>query len=264
VVALVALLFLLPLYWMLVGSLRPAEGAIQTQLEWWPARPSHSSYASVFSLLPLGRYALNSAIVVAVAVPLTLLTASLAGFAISALSPPWQRLILGLSLAAWLTPLMALWLARMVIYRWLGVLDSLAALILPAAFGTSPFYVLILFAAFRRIPRETLEAARLDGCGPARTWWAIGLPLVRPALAAVAVLAFVDYWNSFVEPLLYIHDQRLYTLPPALQALQQLHPSRWSLLMSAAVMITAPVLIAFVCIQRIFFREDYGLGWLGR
>ena len=90
------------------------------------------------------------------------------------------------------------------------------------------------------------------------------MPLIRPASMAVAVLSFVFYWSNFIDPLLYINNQSYYTLPVALQSLQQLHPSRWPLLMAGAVVVTVPVLLAFAAAQRYFLQEHGGAGWLGR
>lgn len=260
----VATLFVLPLVKMLSESLRPLDLPPPTVLEWWPPRVTLANYPAIFALLPFGRYAANSAIVVAVAVPLTILTASWAGFALSQLPARARNFLTALSIAALLVPLMSLWLTRFLVFKWLGVLDTLLVLMLPAVFGTSPFYVLMLSWAFRRIPTELFDAARVDGCGAFRIWWSVALPLVRPALTAVAVLSFVFYWSNFIDPLLYISNQQHYTLPVALQALQQMHRSRWPLLMAGCVVVTLPVLLVFLLAQRYFLQEHRDSGWLGQ
>ena len=258
------LLFVVPLFWMISASLRPLGLPPPTRFELWPPETTLANYPAIFALLPLGRYALNSLIVAAIAVPLTVLTASWAGFAMSQLPARLRDLLVVVSVTTLLVPLMSLWLSRFIVFKWLGVLDSLVALILPSLFATSPFYVLILYWAFRRIPPELFEAARVDGCGAFRTWWTVAIPLVRPALMVVGVLSFVFYWSNFVDPLLYVNNQSYYTLPVALQSLQQLHPSRWSMLMAGAVVVTVPVLVAFAAAQRYFLQEHRGSGWLGR
>lgn len=260
---LVAAIFLLPLLLLISASLRsPALPSLKV-FELWPTAPTLANYERLFDILPLGRYALNSLIVVALAVPITLLTASLAGFAMAQLPTRPRNLLAGLSVAALLVPVMALWLTRFLIYKWIGVLGSLSALILPALLGSSPFYVLMLFWAFRRLPPEVYEAARLDGAGAWRIWWSIALPLVRPTMIAVGVLSFVYYWSNFIDPLLYINKLERQTLPVALQALLQMHNSEWSLLMAGAVVVTLPVVVLFVFTQRYFLQENTG-GWFGR
>ena len=259
-----AAIFILPLVWMFSASLRPPGLPPPIRFELWPPEPTLANYSAIFGLLPLGRYALNSLTVVTAAVPLTLLTASWAGFAMAQLPRRVRGPLVAVSVMSLLVPVMSLWLTRFLVFKWLGVLDSLLALIVPAALGSSPFYVLILYWAFTRIPAELFEAARVDGCGAFRIWWSIGLPLVRPALTAVGVLSFVYYWSSFVDPMLYLSDQANYTLPVALRTLQQLHPSRWSLLMAGCVVVTLPVLLVFGLAQRHFLQEHRGSGWLGR
>jgi multiple sugar transport system permease protein len=259
-----AIVFVLPLVWMFSASLRPLGLPPPNRFELWPPEATLANYPAIFHLLPFGRYALNSLTVVAAAVPLTLLTASWAGFALAQLPPSIRRPLVALSVTCLLVPVMSLWLTRFLVFKWLGVLDSLLALIVPAALGSSPFYVLILYWAFARLPPDLFEAARVDGCGAFRVWWSIGLPLIRPSLAAVGVLSFVYYWSSFMDPMLYLNDQSNYTLPVALRTLQQLHPARWSLLMAGCVVVTLPVLLVFGLAQRHFLQEHRGSGWLGR
>lgn len=253
--ALVAALFVLPLAWMVVASLRPIGLPLPAHIQWWPNPATLSNYRDVFRVVPMARYALNSAIVILAVVPLTLLTTSLAGFAMAQLPARLRDLLAAVLVAALMVPLMSVWLTRFMVYKWLGVLDTLGVLILPGLMGSSPLYVLIMFWAFRRVPIESFEAARLDGASAVRIWWSIGVPQVRPALLAVTVLSFERHWGNFLDPLLYINDPRWYTLPVALQGLQQLHPSDWPLMMAGAVIVTIPAVLVFVAAQRHFLRE---------
>lgn len=253
--ALVAGLFVLPLAWMVVASLRPVGLPLPAQIQWWPDPATLSNYRDVFRVVPMAHYALNSAIVILAVVPLTLLTTALSGFAMSQLPARLRDLLAAVLIAALMVPLMSVWLTRFMVYKWIGVLDTLGVLILPGLMGSSPLYVLIMFWAFRRVPIETFEAARLDGASAVRIWWSIGMPQVRPALLAVTVLSFERHWGNFLDPLLYINDPRWYTLPVALQGFKQLHPSDWPLMMAAAVIVTVPAVLVFVAAQRHFLRE---------
>src|SRR5918992_629152 len=258
----VATLFVLPLLWMFSTSLRPLGLPPPAALEWWPPRPTLDNYPALFSALPIGRYTLNSLIVVGLAVPLTLVSASWAGFAMAQLRPRTRNLLAAGAVATLLVPAMALWLTRFVVFKWLGILGSLFTLIVPALFGSSALFVLILYWACRRIDPEVYEAARLDGCGPFRVWWSIAVPLIRPALAAVAILAFEDYWSNFINPLMYVSDQMSYTLPIGIEALQKLHQTSWPLLMAGSVVLTLPMLVLFVLAQRYFLQEHRGIAWV--
>jgi multiple sugar transport system permease protein len=206
-------------------------------------------------LLPMGRYMVNSLIVVGTAVPLTLLTASLTGFALSQLPLRQQRRWFVFNVALLLIPGASVWLFRFQILRWLGLLDSLWALILPAFAASSPLFVLLYYWACRQIPAELVQAARIDGAGLLRCWWQVVMPLAHPTTVAVTVLTFVLYWSDFISPVLYIYRPIYYTLAVGLQIMNQLDPTNWPLLMAAAVVMTLPVLILFIWLQRYFLHD---------
>lgn len=261
---LVAALFLLPLVYMVSGSLRRAGLPPPRTPELVPAEPTLANYERAFDLVDLGRYALNSALVVALAVPLTLLFASWAGFAMSRLPRRGRAALVALSLVALMVPVTALLVPRFALFSWLGLTNTYVPLVAPALIGTSPFYVLLFYWAFRRIPDELYEACRLEGLSPFRTWWRVALPLARPVTVAVAVLAGVFTWSNFLDPLIYLFDSDLYTLPLGLRALATLDRQDFPVLLAGAVVATAPVVLAFLWVQRFFLREDAMRGWLGR
>ena len=214
------------------------------------------NYASVFELLPFGRYLLNSLAVVALAVPLTIVTASMAGFAMAQLERRTGIRLVVLSVALLLVPVTALWLTRFLLFRWVGLVDTLLALVVPALMGSSPLFVLLFYWTFRRIPFELYELARLEGAGPLIVWRRVGLPLARPTVVAVAILTFLLYWSDFINPLLYLRSPELYTLPLGLRQLQQLDRSDWPLLMAGSVILVVPVVLFFLVVQRRFLGEE--------
>lgn len=265
-VLLVIALFTLPGFWMIMSALRQVGLPPPNQLEWVPNPITFDNYVKVLdgSLIPFGLYLMNSLKVVAVAVPATIITASMAGFAMAQIAPRPRAWLMVLSLATLMVPVTALWITRFVIYKWIGVIDSLWAVILPAFMGSSPFYVLLFYWTFSRIPGELYEAARLEGASAPRVWASIAIPMSKPAVVAVGVLAFVLYWSNFIDPLLYLNNQENYTLPVGLQALQQLVPTDFPLLMAGSVLITVPVVIMFMFAQRWFLEDARGAGWIGR
>jgi multiple sugar transport system permease protein len=243
-------LFLLPLWWMLVASLRPLGLPPSPTLEWLPNLEGWRNYLRLFELIPLPTQLRNSLFVELFAVPLTVLTASWAGFAMALSRPPFQRRLVILALLLMMVPSTALWLTRFLLLKNLGLIDTPWALIAPAIAGSSSFYVLLFFWTFRRIPRQTLEAARLDGAGAFTLWSRIAMPLARPTSITVAILAFSYYWSDLTSPLLYLRSEKKYTLPVGLQMLQQMDSTNSSLLMAAAVVTLLPVLLLFVILQR--------------
>jgi multiple sugar transport system permease protein len=251
-----AAVFVGPLLWLVAGSLRGPGLPPPRGVEWLPDPVAWSNYRRVFAVVPLGRYARNSLLVVALAVPLTLVTASWAGFAMAQLHARARRRLLALAVLLRLVPVTALWLTRFVLFARLGLVDTVWALVAPALMGSSPFFVLLYYWTFRRVPRQVFESALLDGAGPLRTWAQVALPLARPTTATVAVLTFVLYWRDFIAPLLYLRSERLYTLPIGLRALQQLARTDWPLLLAGAVVLTAPIVVVFFLAQRAFWPED--------
>lgn len=218
-------------------------------------RPTLDSYSFVFNLIPLWRQASNSLIVAAIAVPITVVVASLAGFAIVSAGPRLRRRLIVLTVLVQMVPLTALWVPRFVMFRWAGVTDTFVPLIAPALMATSGFYVLIFALAYHRIPRDVLHAAALDGWGPFSIWRRVAFPLAKPAAFAVAVLAFTVYWSNFIDPLIYLSDTRLYTVPLGLRALQTLEPQNFPILLAASVIATLPPVLAFLLAQRAFFTR---------
>ncbi len=252
----VVALFVAPLFWVIGASLRQPGLPPPRMIEWLPDPINWANYRHIFELVPLASYTRNSLGVVALAVPITLITASWAGFALALLPARLGRILVISAIVLRMVPGTALWLPRFLLFKQLMVLDTFWVLILPAFMGTSPFLVLLFYWAFRRIPRELFESARLDGAGILAIWARIAMPLVQSTIMAVAVLCFTDYWSDFISPLLYLKSETLYTLPIGLRILQQLDRTNWPILMAAAVFITIPVIMMFLVIQHFFWPEN--------
>ena len=261
---LVVLLFLGPLSFLVTGALRE-PGLLPTEA--FGVLPDPVTFAALeraFALVPLGRQLLNSAIVALIAVPLSVVVASWAGFAMVLLPRRARRLAVGASLVLLMVPLAALWLPRFVLFRWLGVVDTWIPLIAPALLGMSPFYVLLFYWSYRRVPRDLLDAGRLEGLGAAGLWRRVAAPLVRPTTFAVAALAFVTTWGNFIDPLLFLNDPDLATLPLGLRSLSALGPTGFPVLLAGALVATVPAVLAFALVQRRFLQNTREAGWLGR
>jgi multiple sugar transport system permease protein len=159
-----------------------------------------------------------------------------------------------------MVPASALWVPRFVLYEWANVNGSLAPLMLPALMATTPFYVLVFALAYARIPKTLFEAAAVDGLSPLQTWRRVAFPMAKPAVFAVAVLAFVWHWSNFVDPLIYVSGTEHFTLPIGLRALQVAEPGRFPYLLAGSVIATAPCVVAFFAGQRAFYKRTLGVG----
>jgi multiple sugar transport system permease protein len=260
----VAVLFLLPLWLMVSGSLREPGTPPPRSPELVPRPVSTTSYERAFDLVDLGRHAVNSLVVAALTVPLAVLIASWAGFGLLLVAGRARAVIVGLSFAALMVPATALLVPRFALFRWLGLTDTWAPLVAPALLGLSPFYVLLFYWSFRRLPPELFEAARLEGMKPFAVWRRVAMPLVKPVTIAIGLLAFIATWGNILDPLIYLFDPDLYTLPLGLRSLTALDRTNHPVLLAGAVVATLPVVAAFVIAQRYFLHEDRGAGWLGR
>ncbi len=265
----IAVVFVLPLFFMLSGSLREAGLPPPRYPDLIPSPLAWSNYERAFDLVDIPRYTLNSLIVVAFAVPLTVLTASWAAFAMFRLPRRWAGALIVTSLVALMVPLTALLVPRFVLFKYLDLIGNpegfpYIPLIAPAIMGTSPFYVLLYYWSFKRLPPELFEAARLEGLGPLAIWRRVAMPLVRPVTVAVAVLAFVFTWSNFLDPLIFLSAQETFTVPLGLRALSVLDRTNFPLLLAGSVAATLPVVLAFLYVQRYFLQEFRGAGWLGR
>jgi multiple sugar transport system permease protein len=214
-------------------------------------------------MLPFATMARNSIVIAMIAVPVSVLCASWGGFAMAQILPARRRRLVAITLVAAMIPTTATWVTRFVLFSQIGLIDTWWPLILPALMGTSPLFALVYLWSYLEIPRDIIDAARLDGTSAFRAWATIAFPLVQPTTVAVTVLTFTMHWNNYTEPLIYIQTLDRQTLPFALSALFQLAPTDWPLLMAAAVMLTVPVVLVFVIGQRAFAQHGRGNGWIG-
>jgi multiple sugar transport system permease protein len=243
-----------PLLVMAVVSLRdPASGGAG-----WAA------YRSAFREVPLARGLLNSVAVALFAVPVCVLCASWAGLAIATAHGRVRSALVAGTVLLTMVPLTLVWISRFVVFKAVGVTGTWIPLLAPALLGGTPLFVLLYADAFRRVPSELFEAARMEGAIWLRVWWRVALPLVRPTTAAVALLSFGVFWSNFLDPLLYLHREEDLTAPVMLHALELLGTPQWPVLLAGAVAISLPPALAFVFAQRAFFAAERGAGWLGR
>lgn len=263
-VTLVCFVFVAPLLVLVTGSLRAPGLPPPPAFELVPDPATLDAYRDAFDVAPVARSMANSAIVAAIFVPIAVVSASWAGFAIAMARERLRRRLITLALVLMMVPATALWLTRFVIFKTAGMVDTFWPLIVPALLGGSPLGVLLYAHAYGRIPDDLYDAARLDGMGPMRIWRRVAMPLVRATTVAVAMLAFVATWANFIDPLLYLNTQDKFTAPLTLRYLEQLGPTNWPVLLAGAAAVTAPAVLVFLLAQRWFLQQERGVGWLGR
>jgi len=250
-------LFLLPLAWMFSVSLQDAQGVFAQPFRWIPARPRWENFAEALGAIPFGRYLVNTTVITASVLLLTLLSCSLVAFGFSRIRFRGRNLLFALCLATMMLPGQVTMIPLYIAYARLGWVDTYLPLIVPAAFG-SPFYIFLLRQFFLTIPREYDEAALLDGAGRFRIYWSVVLPLARPALATVALFCFIGTWNDFFGPLIYLNSPEKATLTLGLNMLKsQIIGSgsvQWHILMAASLLVMLPNIAVFFVAQKHLVR----------
>jgi multiple sugar transport system permease protein len=242
-----------PFVWMLLSSFKP-EGEIRADPPtWWPHDPSLANYGNLFDRLDFPAYFTNSAVVAVVTTVGNLLFCSAAGYALAKLPFAGKKVLFAIVLGTLMVPGIVTIVPLFVLSSNLGLVNTLAGLILP--YLAQAFGVFLMRQFILSIPDDLLEAARIDAASELRIFWQIVLPLCRPALATLGILTFLASWNNFLWPLVAATGEETYTLPVAL-ALYAIGQNRteYDLLLAGSVVVVLPVLVVFVLLQRHFVR----------
>jgi ABC-type glycerol-3-phosphate transport system permease component len=212
------------------------------------------NYRKVFAEVPFWRYLKTSTFLVIANILGTIFSCSLAAYALSRLNWPGRELAFVLVLATLMIPQQVTMIPSFVIYKQLGWYNTLAPLWAPAWLGVNAFAIFLLRQAMKGIPRDLEDAARIDGCGYARTFWHVALPEMKPTLAAISIFTFMYVWNDFMGPLIYVNDQGQYPLALGLFALMAGRENLFTLIMAGSLLMVLPVAITFFALQRFFIQ----------
>jgi len=250
-VALVAVVA--PFAWMVLGSFKGEGELRQGPPTWWPHSASLDNYTQLFSKLDFGTYFTNS-IVVAVAVTAgNLLFCSMLGYALAMLEFRGKRALFAVVMATLMIPGVVTFVPLFVLVANAGLINTLPGLFLP--FLVSPFGVFLMRQFILGLPRDLLDAGRVDGAGELRIFARIILPLCGPALATLGILTFLGSWNNFLWPLVVAQSDRVYTLPVALALYSTgQNSTQYGLLLAGATVVVLPMLLVFLVFQRRFIE----------
>jgi len=242
-----------PFLWMALSAFKTDRELGASPTVWLPHEWTLVHFHKLFRLLDVGTHFFNSTLVAAVVTACNLVFCSMLGYALAKLNWAGKRPVFALVLGALMVPGNLMLMPMFVMVSKMGLTDSYAGLILPFAAGA--FGVFLMRQFMLGIPDELLEAARIDGAGEWFIFWRIAMPLVRPALATLAIFTFLQSWNNFLWPLVATNDPDKYTLPVAL-ATFAIDPTRTNgangVLMAGAFLVVLPVLVVFVLLQRHF------------
>jgi multiple sugar transport system permease protein len=259
---LVLLVFLAPFVWMLATALKPAAEVFSTPPELFGSELRFQNFAEAWSYVPFGRYMANGLLVSVLGTLLVCVTSVLAAYAFARLPFRGREPLFLLYLVTLMVPQEVMIVPMFILMQELGWVNSYQALILPWAF--SAFGTFLLRQFFLSIPKELEEAALVDGANRMHILVRVILPIARPAVAVLAVFTFINYWNSFLWPLIITNSADLFTVPVGLNGFLGQQGSQWHLLMAASTISMVPTVIMVLLLQRHLVRGIAMSGLGGR
>jgi putative chitobiose transport system permease protein len=252
VLGLIAAVTVFPFVWVLATSLKgPTDAIYSVPPQLIPHDPTLANYVRVWNQLPMGNFFVNSVLVTMSTVVLNLLFTSLAAYPFAKMNFRGRDLIFYLLLATFIVPPQLTFIPSFVLaVNVFHYYDTIFALIFPSL--ATVLNIFLLRQAFKSVPNDLIDAGKIDGASELRIWWQILLPIIRPTLATVAIITFVNQWNDFFWPSLMLHTRTNMTLQVGLAQLQGMFTSDSRGIAAGVVMSILPILILFIALQRQF------------
>lgn len=254
---LLAVLFMGPFMWTVGTSLKSPQEIFVFPPTWVPEQLRWDNYAHAWTRVPYGTFVVNSTIVTVLSVIGQTFASAVVAYGFARYRFPGRDLLFVLTLATLIIPREVTLIPTFLLFRYVGWVDTLLPLIVPHWFGAG-FTIFLLRQFFMSLPRELDEAARIDGAGALRILWSVIMPLSKPALATAAILAFLNHWNEFLEPLVFLNTTENFTLPVGIRYFQLLGSQGGEpmvqLLMAASLMMAFPCIVLFFLGQQYFVR----------
>jgi len=238
--------------WVMLTTAFSGQRTFDADVSIVPRRFSLDNFTRVFQAWPVELWFGNSVVISVITTVLTVVVSVLAGYAFAKLVFPAKNLLFLVMLATMMIPTQAILVPQFRIVNGLGLIGTFWAVIIPGAAAT--FGIFLARQFMLAIPDELLEAAELDGAGSLRIFWSIVLPLCKPLLAVLTLLALMYQWNDFLWPLIALKDPNLYTLPIGLQFLQGQYRTDYGALMAMTLISVAPLVALFLAFQRFFVQ----------
>jgi multiple sugar transport system permease protein len=249
----VGVFFFLPFYWLMSTALKSDAEVFAIPPVWVPKELRWHNFVEAVEYIPFFTFLRNTLTICLLSVAGTLISSSLVAYSFSRIRWPGRDTLFFLLVATMMLPAQVTMIPVFAVFRTLGWVDTFLPLVVPHWLGTA-FFVFMLRQFFLTIPLELSDSARIDGCSEWDIYWRIILPLSRPALATVGLFTFINAWNDFGGPLLYLNDERKATLSLGLQQFVSQHGAEWSLLMAASALMTLPIILIFFFAQRTFIQ----------
>jgi len=259
-----SLAFSMPVLWMLSTSLKPTGREFSYPPQLLPTTIVWQNYLTVVQSVPFGLWFRNTLYITAASLAGTVLTASMAGYALARLRFRERGFWLLLVVSTMMLPGVVTLIPRFLIFKQLHWMDTFYPLIVPSWFGGGAFNVFLFRQFFASIPLDFDEAARMDGADSFLIFRKLILPLSMPVVATVSIFTFLDHWNAFMEPMIYLSSREHFTLAIGLNAFRGRYATYYALLMAASAITVVPIIILFFFSQRYFIQGISITGLAGR
>lgn len=251
---------LFPLYWLLLTAFTPTESSIKLPPDLIPLNASLVNFERLFTRAPqVWNWAANSLIIALSVTAFHILFDTLSGYAFAKKRFPGRKILFGLIISTLLIPPQVTLVPLYLLVRQYGLINNIWGVILPGF--ADVFGIFLMRQYIQTLPSELEEAARIDGCSEPGIFWRIILPLSKPAIAALAIFAFVRSWNAFLWPLIVLQKTSTYTLPVGVASLQEEFVIDYGIIFAGAALAAVPMIIFFLLFQR-YFIEGVRLGAL--
>jgi len=248
-----AVIFLLPYFWMISTSLKADRQVFAWPLVWIPDPLMWSNYPEAIKFFPFWLYLRNTLLIASFNIVGALLSCTMVAYSFACI--PWRgrNVFFLATLGTMMLPYQVTMVPLFVVFSKLGWVNSYRPLIVPSFLG-SAFFIFLLRQFFMSVPKDLIDAAKIDGANYFRIYGQVVLPLAKPAMFTVALFQFLNSWRDFLGPLIYLSDNQKYTISLGLQYFKLEHDTKWQLLMAASIMLTAPIVILFFFTQRTFVQ----------
>jgi len=248
-----ALVYVFPLYWLFVTALKTDTEVFLVPPTLFPVMPQWQNFPAATEYIPFWRYMGNTFVIAGLTIVATLLSCTLVAYGFARIKWPGRNIIFLLFLSTIMLPSQVTMIPLYIIYRRIGWIGTIWPLVAPSFFGNALF-VFLLRQFLLSIPQDLSDAARIDGANELGILWHVMLPLMRPALATVALFTFVNVYRDFLGPLIYLTDQDQWTISLGLKLFQNMYGAQWQLMMAASTLAMLPTLLLFFLTQRTFIK----------
>jgi len=249
-----SMIMAVPFIWLIRSSLMEPRQIFTFPPEWIPKPFVWSNYKNALKAAPFLIYLKNTMFIVVFVMGGTLLTSALSAYSFARFNWPGKKLMFYLLLSTMMLPYAVTLIPNFILWHWLGFTNTPVPLIVPAWFGGGAFNIFLLRQFFMTIPKELDEAALIDGANYFQIFFLILLPLMKPALAVVAIFTFMGTWNDFLGPLIYLGDSNKYTLAIGLAQFKGNYAAQWNYLMAASTVVILPIIVLFFVCQKYFVQ----------